>query len=170
MRRGQGAIVANPVLVGAVTTLVTVVAVYDNHCARYWGIESVRADPEGHEHCASALGPNQPGINRPDVSNPPGSTARAAERIERDTDVVDAARRAAGPAPQPGQAPAAATPGAQGPARARPPIDIGRTIDQVLGGLNLPVPGSGGALDQALPNNGVRPDTAGQLLDYLLGS
>ncbi|HVE68691.1 MAG TPA: MlaD family protein [Solirubrobacteraceae bacterium] len=146
------------------------VAVYDNHCTRYWGIESVRADPEGHEHCASALGPTQPGINAPDTSNPPGSTARSTERINRDADVIDAARNAAGPVPQPGQGPASGAPGSQGPARPRPPIDLGRTIDQVLGGLNLPLPNAGGALDQTLPNNGVRPDTAGQLLDYLLGS
>jgi phospholipid/cholesterol/gamma-HCH transport system substrate-binding protein len=148
------------------------VAVYDNHCARYTGIESVRADPHQHEDCASGLGPTQPGINAPDTSNPPGSTARARERVSRDADVLDGARNAAGPPPAPGRAaPAAPAPPSQGDQRPKPPIDLGRTIDEVLGGLNLPLPGTGGALDQALPRGeGASSEAAGQLLDYLLGS
>jgi len=151
------------------------VAVYDNHCARYTGIESVRAHPEEHEHCASALGPTQPGINAPDTSNPPGSTARArSQEARRDGDVIDAARNAAGPAPAPSGSPAPAPAAAprQGSDLPKPPIDLGRTIDQVLGNLPVPVPKTGSALDQALPRDGQgsRPEAAGQLLDYLLGS
>lgn len=151
------------------------VAVYDNHCARLADADTVKADPHLAHDCASALGPTQPGINAPDTSNPPGSTARArAERVSRDSDVLDAARNAAGPAPAPAGRPSAPSPaapkGADGPKLPKPPIDLGRTIDRVLGDLNLPVPAPGGALDQALPRDGSRPDASGQLLDYLLGS
>jgi virulence factor Mce-like protein len=146
------------------------VAVYDNECAPFHDAAWVRSHPEEAKHCASALGPTQPGLNAPDTSNPPGSTARASERVTRTADVLDAAQRAAGPAPGAGQAPAPAAPAPQGQAAPRPPIDLGSTIDQVLGGLNLPVPGSGNALGQAVPRDGTPPEAAGQLLDYLLGS
>ncbi len=148
------------------------VAVYDNHCARYTGIESVREHPEDHEHCASALGPTQPGINAPDTSNPPGSTARArAERVDRDADIVDRARNAAGPPPTSGAAPAPGPVRAQdqGRERPKPPIDLGRTIDEVLGNLPIPVPRPD-ALEGTLPRGGNDPQASGQLLDYLLGS
>ena len=147
------------------------VAAYDNECAPYKNAESVKADPEMAKHCASALGPNQPGVTTPDVSQPPGNTSNTRAQARRDAQVLDGARTAAGPAKAP-EAPAAPAPARRGEEKPKPPVDLGRTIDEVLGNLNLPLPGAGAGLDQALPRDGAapQPDATGQLLDYLLGS
>jgi virulence factor Mce-like protein len=144
------------------------VAVYDNQCAAFHDAQWVKDNPAAAKQCASALGPTQPGINAPDTSNPPGSRARARmDTIQRDARVLTGAHNAAGPPPA--SAPAApAAPGAAG--TPKPPIDLGRTIDQVLGNLHLPLPGTGGALNQPLQGGAnSNPQAAGQLLDYLLG-
>ncbi|MDX6699353.1 MAG: hypothetical protein QOE65_2750 [Solirubrobacteraceae bacterium] len=148
------------------------VAVYDNECAAYHDAAWAKANPQAAEFCSAALGPTQPGLNAPDTSRPPGNTSRAAERVTRDANVRNGARRAAGTAPAPGPSGSAPAPGGgpRVPGTRLPPIDLGRTVDQVLGNLNLPVPGAGNALGQALPNGGARPEAAGQLLDYLLGT
>jgi virulence factor Mce-like protein len=152
------------------------VAVYDNECSAFKNAESVKANPEQHEHCASALGPTQPGVNAPDTSLPPGQArAQTASRAEDNRDsarILDAARNAAGPPAAPEAKPQAAAPQTQSAPRPKPPIDIPRTIDQIIGQLPLPGLPNTGAVDQALPRDGTLPraDTAGQLLDYLLGS
>jgi virulence factor Mce-like protein len=152
------------------------VAVYDNECAAFKNAESVKANPEMHEHCASALGPTQPGINAPDTSLPPGQArAQSAARAEENQDnarILDAANNAAGAPAAPGAQPQAQGPQRQTASRPSPPINIPKTIDQILGQLPLPNLPNTGPVDQALPRNGSVPqaDTSGQLLDYLLGS
>jgi ABC-type transporter Mla subunit MlaD len=149
------------------------VAVYDNECAPLHDAAWVKANPDAAHHCASALGKTQPGINAPDTSSPPGSTARANRVAIRDAAVIDGARRAAGPPPAAGgQGPSAQAPSAPGRHRLpRPPIDLGKTIDQVLGNLNVPVPNVGGAINQNAPGgSSSNSNAAGQLLDYLLGA
>jgi virulence factor Mce-like protein len=151
------------------------VALYDTDCGAYTNAESVKANPEKAKRCASALGATQPGINAPDTSLPPGHTKPAATpraaKARQDAKVLDGAQNAAGPPAAPGAAPPAAAPKQEKP---KVPIDLSRTIDKVLGDLNLP----------ALPNIGVTPtnqtlpngtpqasgQTASELLDYLLGS
>jgi phospholipid/cholesterol/gamma-HCH transport system substrate-binding protein len=154
------------------------VAVYDNECAPYQNAESVKADPAIYNKCKAQLGPNQPGVTTEDTSNPPGVQSRASgestAQTRSDARVLAGANQAAGSAPGPGGGPGAAPPAA-GPKLSKPkvPVDLGRTIDQVLGDLNLPVPNVGKRpTDQVLPSNTPAADgkTAGQLLDYLLGS
>jgi virulence factor Mce-like protein len=147
------------------------VALYDNQCAQYRNAESVKASPDLQKTCASALGPTQPGINAPDTSHPPGvqrAQAREAARARKDASVLGGAQNAAGPPPAPG----AAAPNSGGPKlKPKVPISLQKTIDGVLGNLNLPnLPNVGQGVPQ-LPNGA--PDASGQsasqLLDYLLG-
>jgi virulence factor Mce-like protein len=150
------------------------VALYDNECGAYKNAESVNADPKLKAECASALGPTQPGINAPDTSLQPGQSrpaAAPAARARQDSSVLNGAQNAAGPPPSPGAAPPASAPTKDKP---KVPVDLGRTIDQVLGDLNLPaLPNVGvGGANQTLPNGTPQADgqTASGLLDYLLGS
>jgi virulence factor Mce-like protein len=147
------------------------VSLYDTDCGNYQDAESVKTDPS-LKHCASTLGPTQPGINAPDTSLSPGQSKATArdERVRKDTRVLDGARNAAEPAPAPG-----AVPGAQAKPdqKAKPPIDLGKTIDKVLGDLNLPaLPNLGPAGPQSLPGGAADSSgqTTSQLLDYLLGT
>jgi hypothetical protein len=148
------------------------VAVYNNECAAYQNAESVKADKNLQTKCASALGPNQPGVTTPDTSRPAGQTrANSAEstRVRNDARVLDGAQNAAGAPSAPGAAPQAAAP----KEKPKVPIDLSRTIDQVLGDLNLPaLPNVGVAPNQTLPNGAPQASgqTSSQLLDYLLGS
>jgi hypothetical protein len=150
------------------------VAVYDNECAAYQNAESVKADKNLQTKCASALGPNQPGVTTPDTSRPAGqaraNSAESQTRARDDARVLNGADNAAGAPPAPG----AGQPGGAGPKeKPKVPIDLSRTIDQVLGDLNLPaLPNVGAAPNQTLPNGTPQASgqTASQLLDYLLGS
>jgi hypothetical protein len=149
------------------------VAVYDTECAAYQNAESVKADKNLQTKCASALGPNQPGVTTPDTSWPARQTradsAETSTRARDDARVLDGAQNAAGAPAAPGAAPPSA------PKQEKPqvPIDLNRTIDQVLDDLNLPaLPNVGVAPNQTLPNGTPQASgqTASQLLDYLLGS
>jgi phospholipid/cholesterol/gamma-HCH transport system substrate-binding protein len=146
------------------------VALYDNHCGAYRNAESVKADPSLKE-CASALGPTQPGINAPDTSLAPGQRAAAASqaRAAEDNRVLDGARTQAGPPPTPGSSAPASGP--QAKTAPKVPIDLSKTVDKVLGDLNLPALPNGGAVNQNIPNRTTQQtgQTADQLLDYLLG-
>jgi hypothetical protein len=151
------------------------VALYDNECSPYKSAESLKANPELAKHCSAGLGPTQPGVNAPDTSLPPGrqraaSAARAEESAEN-AGILSRAGNLSDPAPtSPGQAAPKSAP--QTLPKPRVPIDIPRTIDQVLGQLPLPGLPKTGSVDRVLPNNAgaPSPQTAGQLLDYLLGS
>ena len=148
------------------------VAVYDNQCGNYQNAESIKTDKALADACRSQLGPTQPGINAPDVSLAPGQTkATGAEstHVRDDARALDGAEHAAGPPPAP-----AAPPRPPGQTKAddklKPPINLQKTIDKVLDDLNLPPLPNLGPLPQ-LPNGAPSTDTqtAGQLLDYLLG-
>jgi virulence factor Mce-like protein len=149
------------------------VALYDNECANYANAENVKGNKAKADKCRSALGPTQPGINAPDTSLAPGQTKAAAAdsaRIRNDARVLNGAQNAAGPPPAPAAAPAPpAAPPKQGVV---PPINLQKTIDQVLHDLNLPgLPNLGVPNVPALPNGtpNTNSQTASQLLDYLLG-
>jgi hypothetical protein len=87
--------------------------------------------------------------------------------VRDDARVLNGAEQAAGPPPAP--EPPAAQP--KPTDKVKPPIDLQKTIDKVLDGLNLPPLPNLPNLP-TLPNG--KPDTtnaqtASQLLDYLLG-
>ncbi|MDQ6914708.1 MAG: MlaD family protein, partial [Actinomycetota bacterium] len=58
------------------------VALYDSECSPYFDAASLRkqeaASPGFTKRCATALGPNQPGLNQPDTSVPVGKAANQA--------------------------------------------------------------------------------------------
>jgi virulence factor Mce-like protein len=153
-------------------TYILKVAVYDNHCSPARNAEWVKAHPDEAHECASALGPTQPGINAPDTSTPAPATAASsarAEQAEQDMRVLEGAQNAAGPPAGPGGSGGGDAP-AERRTEARPPINLGRTIDRVLGELGAPQPKSGASPAQA-PNGQVPSGQAAtQLLDYLLAS
>jgi ABC-type transporter Mla subunit MlaD len=147
------------------------VSVYDEaDCSPYRDAEWWRSHPDERKHCSSALGPNLPGLNRPDVSDPPGTVGnnqiRAQQRARRDAQVLEAGRRAAGPAPS--QAAAPSPPSAPERGEGGPPIDIAKTIDSLLGGAQVPLPDGVPGLDGV--GRQVAPQTAEGLLDYLMSS
>src|SRR5205823_225570 len=100
------------------------------------------------------------------------SVRNAAARQKQDGQSLQAAQQAAGPAPGPGGTsnPAPAPQQQQGKQRkgVAPPIDLNKTLGQVLGG-NVPDPNqaTGNVLGGA--GQSVNPQTASDLLDYLLG-
>ena len=86
MRRSSASIVANPVLVGAVTALVVVVAVFlDRPCANYTNAQMVK-DGTAPERCRAWLGPNQPGVTSPDFTASGGEGGGARRRAAGDGD------------------------------------------------------------------------------------
>jgi virulence factor Mce-like protein len=147
------------------------VALFDNRCTNYQDAASVKADPSLKTDCYSQLGPTQPGVNAPDTSLAPGQSRAASNdrtRVLDDARVINGAEQAAGPPPAPESAPAVPPKKTD---TVKPPIDLQKTIDKVLDGLNLPPLPNLPNLP-TLPNG--KPDptnaqTASQLLDYLLG-
>ena len=102
-------------------------------------------------------------------TSPRATSSESPTRVRDDARVLDGAQNAAGAPPAPGAAP----PSAPKQEKPKVPIDLNRTIDQVLGDLNLPaLPNAGAAPNQTLPNGTPQASgqTASQLLDYLLGS
>ncbi len=158
------------------------VSLFGNDCAAYRNADTLRSSapvspqpgaPTGQQlakECSTALGPNQPGINQPDPS-----TVRAASVNSRESS-ARAAPGARGVTPtSPGSQPATNAPASGGggghsapaPAQA-PPIDIKRTLDQLLGG-KVPLPGGvplPSQLPKSLPQNSEK--SAQDLLNYLL--
>jgi ABC-type transporter Mla subunit MlaD len=155
------------------------VALYDTPCSPYTDAAALKkkeaATPGFTQKCATSLGPNQPGINQPDTSVP---VAKAANQASVRSNGA-APRGAAAPIQLPqsvlGPAPAGA-PGApvQTPAPqqqrkgAVPPIDLNKTLGSLLGGQ---APNVNQVTGQVLGSAGqsVSPQTANDLLDYLLG-
>jgi phospholipid/cholesterol/gamma-HCH transport system substrate-binding protein len=139
-------------------------AFFDPTCANYTNAQQAR-QPQ-YKKCSAALGPNQPGINQPDPSPRAQSASRADDRGEGD--ILEAARRAAGPAP------AAGGGGGQAPQPSAPAPRRSDSLAETLGGL------LGGLPDVKLPdvrapaapnvdvNRTPRQDTAAGLLGYFL--
>jgi ABC-type transporter Mla subunit MlaD len=138
-------------------------AFLDPTCANYTNAEQGK-NPATHK-CLAALGPHRPAINEPDPS-PTGPRAAARARRDRTTaDILDGARRAAGPAPT--------APGAQAPRPATPatPGGLGEALGGLLGG-RLPDVKLPGGLAQGAPRAPAdgRSPAAPTLLDYLFGA
>jgi ABC-type transporter Mla subunit MlaD len=137
---------------------------FSGECADYQNAKSLKEklaeDPKFYERCASILGPNQQGITTPDPTQPanepvPGKRTKKARRHKK------AGHEQADSAPKRDD-------GNNG-ADARPPVDLGQTIQDLLGGklpdLKLPDAPSVGDIGGAVGSK----DPASDLLDFLLG-
>ena len=147
--------------------------VLPNDCSGYTNAETARNNPERTKRCNAWLGPNQPGITTPDLTDRPGRQAsQRASRDERDDDTPGrrAPRRSAprerdaAPAPSAPQAPSAPSTPGKAPAAPAP-----AGLDDLLDGIENVVP-KVEVPDPAKP----APDSSGKaaedLLDFLLGS
>jgi hypothetical protein len=150
----------------------------DKDCLPY---SNARAALE-HPHCSAALGPHQPGINEPPLNLDDNGPASRSRRKQSKQDVA---------APQTQELPTSGggNSGSGGGSNGggggsggtpKPPIDVNKTLDQILGGgtpkinpklppaaqvptaPNLQVPGGGSG-------GGNSGDSGQKLLDYLLG-
>jgi ABC-type transporter Mla subunit MlaD len=148
-------------------------SVFESHCAPYRNAETVTSDrpvssepgaPTGRqlfEECKSVLGPTQPGITSPDVT-PAGAIGRTAQqRAQQDSQIVTAGANAAAP-PGGAQRPQQQG-GAPAPSGSPAPIDVGRTIQGLLGGRLPGVP-----TPPQTPSSPAPQQSAEMLLDYLL--
>jgi virulence factor Mce-like protein len=157
------------------------VAVTDQDCSPYFNADTLKAKGQAFiDKCKSWLGPTQPGINAPDPSTTfqkgagQASVRQADARQQQNAKTLEAAQRAAGPAPGSGGAPNAGQAPQQQqqqgklPKGVAPPIDLNKTLGQVLGGQ---APDPNQVTGQVLGGAGqsVNPQTASDLLDYLLG-
>ena len=153
------------------------VAIQDNECGDYFNAQTLKAQeqkqPGFTKKCSAALGPTQPGINAPDPSTEFNKSANQAsarnQQSSQNATTLQAAQRAAGPAPAPGAAvPATPQPSGQRRTSVVPPIDLNKTLGSLLGGqapsVNQVTQGVTGNAGQS-----VNPQTASDLLDYLLG-
>jgi ABC-type transporter Mla subunit MlaD len=147
--------------------------IFHSECSEYQNAESLTAkmkqDPEFYKRCASILGPTQLGILQADPTKPAEKPAQKKKKR--------AAKRHKA-ADRPADAPKDEAPRDTG---VRPPIDLGQTIDDLLGG-KLPqllpqVPGVTGVAGGIQELAGSAAGTAGTadgrdaqqaLLDYLL--
>jgi virulence factor Mce-like protein len=155
------------------------VAVTDQDCSTYFNADTLKAKGQDFiNRCNAWLGGNQPGITAPDPSTTfqknadQASVRKAAARQQQNGKALEAAQRAAGPPPGPGGAnPGQSRQQQQGKPRpgVAPPIDLNKTLGQVLGG-QAPDPNQVNA-GNVLGSTGqsVNPQTASDLLDYLLG-
>jgi len=124
------------------------------------------ANPARTKKCSAALGPSQPGVSTPD----PTATASAAQAAQVAAKVRTAQQDAA--ALQSGQQAAASTPPTTPAApatTAKPQIDLGKTIDNLIGGaMNLPVV-QDTANGLSTTKRARDPAASDDLLSYLLG-
>ena len=122
------------------------------------------------------VGPRSQPAGRHDARTRVARQGRGPQLVEpsrdtcpRDARVLSGAENAAG---APAAAPGAGQQGAGPTEKPKVPIDLNRTIGQVLDDLNLPaLPNVGVAPNQTLPNGAPQASgqTSSQLLDYLLG-
>jgi virulence factor Mce-like protein len=156
-----------------------------NECSGYTNAETAKNNPERTKKCNAWLGPNQPGVTTPDPS--PATAASRAERSERDggdrrTERTKDEPRAEQQQPeqeqQQPQQPGAPAPTPQVPTPAAPtvpavpgvpPIDVQKTLEDLLGGLTGKKPAPGQTQTQTQPQTPTTPEAAEGLLDFLLG-
>jgi virulence factor Mce-like protein len=118
------------------------VTVFGGHCAPYRNAETLKSTqpvssepgapngPELIKKCAANLGPTQPGINSPDPTARSAAPAATRERASTGTNAgTQDSNAAAKPAPS---APSGGSGGASKPAL---PIDLKRTLNQLLGSV-----------------------------------
>jgi len=147
--------------------ILKVSAFLDPPCANYTNAEQARTN-RSLDRCLAALGPRRPAINEPDPSDTSPRAQARARRNAGNAEILEAARRAADPAPAggggggagPAEAPRPATPGGLGET-------LGGLLDGRLPDVRLPNP-----LPQGAPRDplGGQSQTAPTLLDYLLGA
>ena len=155
------------------------VSVFANECAPYRNADTLKnpnpispGGPTGPEllaKCLAWLGPHQPGINEPDPTagqRAAAASQRTANRGRRGATNVSTGGQPAPGAPAPTNGPSSS--GA--PSGKAPPIDLKRTLGQLLGTLpNLPsvptLPTGPGAPSQTPSSK----QGAQALLNYLLG-
>lgn len=136
---------------------------YFSECSEYQSAESLKEhmaeDPEFYERCASILGPSQQGVLQPDptANEDHGDTSRRKARDRRDRDPAR---------DRPARGKREASPGDDGPSPDRdsvaPPIDLGQTLEDLLGGR---VPDIRSVPEAPAPQPASRDD----LMDFLFG-
>jgi virulence factor Mce-like protein len=138
---------------------------FHSECSDFQSATSLKAklasDSDFYKRCASILGPNQQGITTPDPTLTQ-TTAKAKKHRK-------AKKKKKGSAPAAGEAPAATDEAV--PEAAKPPIDLGDTLDDLLQGK---LPDVVGNLDLGKPLGGLngRDSSAANsaLLDFLFGT
>jgi hypothetical protein len=152
------------------------VSLFANECAPYRNADTLKnpnpispggpTGPQLIQRCAAWLGPHQPGVTTPDPTAGPRAAApgRAATRGRRGAPNVSA-----GAQPAPGTPTTNGPPSTGAPSGKAPPIDLKRTLGQLLGTLpNLPpvpkLPKAPGVPSQAPSSK----QGAEALLNYLL--
>ena len=162
--------------------LLKIGAIGGGDCAPYADVE--RAKAVGDE-CRAALGPNSPGVNFPDTTDPGTAAARGAKDetpdLERRPGATPATPGGAAPgtadAPREGTqaAPGTAAPQAEAPARVGP-IEIPQTLPGLPAAPSVPGAGAGtgkgplSGLGLSRSSTRLDPTTQDRLLDFLLGS
>jgi hypothetical protein len=145
---------------------------FHSECSEYQNAESLKEhlaeDPEFYKRCASIIGPNQQGITVPDpTAGRGGATER---RTKKTSKARKGTRKDAAEAPRDG---------GTAPETAKPPVDLGETIQDLLDGKvpdlvpDLGVGGLGKPLDDlgGLAKERPRPQAdPTALLDFLFGS
>ena len=152
------------------------VAIFKNKCADFYDAKKVRDHPEDAKECAATLGPNQPGINFPDVTEREGVYQARAERDARAKRIDGQRTPDAGPAPA-DQTPSKQDGGGQGDAPKTPdaPIQVPDVLPDLPGGPSLPELPKGVTPDTITKTLGLASQLADdtdrrrqtQLLDYL---
>jgi len=143
------------------------VALYpDTGCEAFTNAAAAIANPARTKKCSAALGPSQPGVSTPDptATSSPARAAQVAKQVrtaQQDAAALQSGQQAAASTPP-------TTPVAPG-TTAKPPIDLGKTIDNLIGkALNLPVvQGTANGLNTTERTRD--PAASDDLLSYLLG-
>jgi virulence factor Mce-like protein len=149
------------------------VSLFNDECAKYYDAEMLKKDPGVAKRCGSELGPNQPGINFPDITEREGKYVAAAQARARSRRIDgDPSLRAASP----GVTPAPASGGGGAGAGSSPPASPLTTPVPAPALPSVPTPSAPtdqvDAITKALGlragNDASRRRTQTQLLDYLL--
>jgi virulence factor Mce-like protein len=132
----------------------------DQECSPYADAQAVKDHPNLIRDCASALGPNQPGVTGPDPTRPPGAPLRASSAPTATAPRVGRGRRPSRAGLRSGTAPRSGTtrPGAATPPASPPPplLDV-PLLRELLHGA------------PAVPRHTAPSQSESALLDYLLG-
>jgi virulence factor Mce-like protein len=141
----------------------------DKDCLAYANGQAAKSNPK----CSAALGPNQPGINQPPYNLNDDGAASRTRRHRSSSKTTDA---------QPQQQDTSAgggsggsgggSDGGSGGGTTKPPIDVGKTLDGILGGGAPKLPPAAQiptSPDLKVPGPSTGGDSGQKLLDYLLG-
>lgn len=140
----------------------------DHDCLPYANGQAAKDHPK----CSAALGPNQPGINQPPYNLNDDGAASRTRRHRSSSKTADDQPQQQDTSGGGGGSGGGSDGGSGGGKTPKPPIDVGKTLEGILGGgtPQLP-PVSQVAPDLKIPgpSTGGGGDSGQKLLDYLLG-